>query len=226
MNDLTLQVLAWFAAFWTAVLAYRGRAPDPGLAPRFVIGLGIGAALARFGWAALHLPALLAQPALVLSPATGFTVLTLPIALLLVAPSRSRASARSSFLAASLGSLPLALAVARLGCLAAGCCHGTPTLLPWGVAIDAGALRVHPTPAYEIAGCVALWLVVRALPPIWIASVVLIGFGLIRLLVEPWRAEPPLGAPLVAPSLLAAAWMGVGVLLSPAVATRRTAAQA
>ena len=43
--------------------------------------------------------------------------------------------------------LPLGHAIGRLGCLAAGCCYGSPTSLPWGVSL-AGAVR-HPVQAYE-----------------------------------------------------------------------------
>lgn len=35
----------------------------------------------------------------------------------------------------------LAMAVVRLGCFAAGCCHGVPTALPWGIRFPQGS---HP----------------------------------------------------------------------------------
>ena len=41
-----------------------------------------------------------------------------------------------------------AVAVGRLGCFAAGCCHGVATTLPWGVDFGDG-LRRHPTQIYE-----------------------------------------------------------------------------
>jgi phosphatidylglycerol:prolipoprotein diacylglycerol transferase len=43
-----------------------------------------------------------------------------------------------------------AVAVGRLGCFAAGCCHGVATTLPWGVDFGDG-LRRHPTQLYEMA---------------------------------------------------------------------------
>lgn len=43
-----------------------------------------------------------------------------------------------------------AVAVGRLGCFAAGCCHGVATSLPWGVDFGDG-LRRHPTQIYEAA---------------------------------------------------------------------------
>ena len=44
--------------------------------------------------------------------------------------------------------LPLGHAIGRLGCLAAGCCYGRHTDLPWGVAL-AGDPSRHPTQIYE-----------------------------------------------------------------------------
>ncbi len=61
--------------------------------------------------------------------------------------------------------LCLAAAIGRLGCLLAGCCHGSPTGLPWGVVYPDGSLAsrlwgsgvpVHPTPVYEAAALLAL----------------------------------------------------------------------
>jgi phosphatidylglycerol:prolipoprotein diacylglycerol transferase len=57
--------------------------------------------------------------------------------------------------------LPFGHAVGRLGCLAAGCCYGRPTSLPWGIALggqDASltprelwGIPLHPTQLYESA---------------------------------------------------------------------------
>ena len=44
--------------------------------------------------------------------------------------------------------LPIGHAIGRLGCLAAGCCYGRHTGLPWGVAL-AGDPSRHPTQVYE-----------------------------------------------------------------------------
>lgn len=41
-----------------------------------------------------------------------------------------------------------AISVGRLGCFVGGCCYGTPTSLPWGVAFADGIAR-HPTQLYE-----------------------------------------------------------------------------
>ncbi len=57
--------------------------------------------------------------------------------------------------------LPLGEAVGRLGCLAAGCCYGLPSQLPWAF-WQHGALR-HPAPLYAALMALLLWGVLRAL---------------------------------------------------------------
>ena len=71
--------------------------------------------------------------------------------------------------------LPLSMAFQRVGCLLAGCCHGIPTGLPWGIAygpqsqayhsqLDQGlihltdivSLPVHPTQAYQVIFCLLI----------------------------------------------------------------------
>lgn len=64
----------------------------------------------------------------------------------------------------SAPSLVLGLGMTRIGCFFAGCCHGQPTDLPWGVAFPVGSQAsrvftgglaaspaVHPTQLYESA---------------------------------------------------------------------------
>ena len=56
----------------------------------------------------------------------------------------------------------IGLAIGRIGCLCAGCCHGTPTSLPWGVDFGDGIPR-HPTQLYEsIFGLAAFGLLLAA----------------------------------------------------------------
>ena len=55
-----------------------------------------------------------------------------------------------------------AVAVGRLGCFAAGCCHGVATTLPWGVDFGDG-LRRHPTQLYEMAFHATLAIVLAIL---------------------------------------------------------------
>lgn len=62
--------------------------------------------------------------------------------------------------------LPMSHGVSRLGCLAAGCCYGLPTDLPWGVVypphVDSmpglapAGVALHPTPIYEAIGLFVL----------------------------------------------------------------------
>ena len=198
-----LQPVAWSAAFWIALFVYRGarRRPRP---LRFACALGLGALLAHAGWLLLHArsiwPALRARPGLLLDPSLGFCVLFLPLGLLLLERS-----------AAAFASLPLALAVARLGCLAAGCCLGTPTSAPWALA------GLHPTALYEVAGLLALHVAAARTDPRFAAPLVLGGIGALRLAIDPLRAAPPLGAPVLPPAAIAAAWL----VLAAALAWRR-----
>lgn len=175
-----LQLAALSGAFWTALWLYRGAQPL-----RFVAALGLGAGLAHLGWALLHLPIVLRHPWSLLG-AAGFSALFVPLGLLALTPT-----------AASLAPLPLALAVARLGCLAAGCCHGP---------------RGEPTPLLAMTGLALLHLVVRRLPERRVVGSVLAGLGGVRLATEPWRAPPPSGEPLIQPSAIAALWMALGLV--------------
>jgi hypothetical protein len=186
-----LQPVACWAAFWTALVLYRLRGGPRTV--RFACALGLGAALAHAGWLLLNAPAswpaLRARPGLLLTPA-GFCVLFVPLGPLLLERS-----------AAAFASLPLALAVARLGCLVAGCCQGAPLPVAWSMA------GLHPAPIYEIAGLLALHGAVSRAGARSAAPLALAGFGLLRLLIEPLRAPPPLGAPMLPPAALAAAWV-------------------
>ncbi len=55
-----------------------------------------------------------------------------------------------------------AVGIGRLGCFAAGCCHGTATSLPWGVDFGDGVRR-HPTHLYECAFHISAACVLAAL---------------------------------------------------------------
>jgi hypothetical protein len=221
LDETSLQWMAWFAAFWAAVIGFASWQERVRERRRFLIGLTIGAALAHFGWAALYLPLVAEQPRVLLEPTLGYCVLFLPAGLLIAAPWRARPPLREEWLAAAFGALPLALGIARLGCRAAGCCHGVATDVPWAIAARGGPPQ-HPTAWYEIAGLVALHLAIRRLPRAAVPGAVMIGFGAIRLAVEPWRAAPPLGAPLVPAAVLAAVWVAAGAaFLAPVLDRNR-----
>ncbi|HKS82118.1 MAG TPA: prolipoprotein diacylglyceryl transferase [Candidatus Acidoferrales bacterium] len=66
-----------------------------------------------------------------------------------------------SVLDVSAAAVPIGHAIGRLGCFAAGCCYGKPTMVPWGITfLDPNAaqiagtplgVRLHPTQLYESA---------------------------------------------------------------------------
>lgn len=199
------QAAAWSAAFW--ITLYRLMRDPGGRAhvTRTAAGLALGAVLAHLGWAALHAKALRDTPVAWLDPTRGYCVLFVPWGVLALGPRADRL--RHAYLSASLGALPLAFAIARLGCIAAGCCAGAATELPWGVG---GA---HPTPLYEAAACGALYLFCGRLPRDARGGAALAGLGCARLALEPLRAAPPLGRPALEPAWLAALLVALGALL-------------
>ena len=99
--------------------------------------------------------------------------------------------------------LSLYQGLARLGCFAAGCCHGTPSPnLPWAVTFtDPRAAcpylgtPLHPAQIYLSAGNLALSLVLVTLalrPGVfrgWLLPVYLIGYGVLRFAVEFVRGD-------------------------------------
>ncbi|MDE2237465.1 MAG: prolipoprotein diacylglyceryl transferase, partial [Elusimicrobia bacterium] len=72
--------------------------------------------------------------------------------------------------------LPMGHWIGRLGCLAAGCCYGRPTSMPWGVRLGGDpasstpvplwGVPLHPTQLYEAATdiMICLFLLRRVLP--------------------------------------------------------------
>jgi hypothetical protein len=174
-----LQLAAWSAAFWLA-LGLHARGADARSTPRFALALLAGALLARFGHALLW-----GDPAHALDPRESASVLFVPLGPLLLAAGP-----------AAFASLPLPLALARLGCLAAGCCRGT-----------AG----EPLPLYEAAALGALHVALARGPSAAAPARFALGFGAIRLAQAPWRPAPNAGA-LVTPELVALAWLLLGAL--------------
>jgi hypothetical protein len=199
--------IALSGAFWMAIFDYLRRGGGAESGTRFVAGLVLAAASAHLGGALLHLDVVMLRPRALLDPAAGQSVLFAPLGVLAVAP-RERA-ARERFLATAIGSLPPAFAVARLGCLARGCCHGI-----------SGAFGAHPTRLYEIAGLLSLAEGTRRIPAAWVGPVTLAGFGALRLLTEPFRAPHPLGEPLIPPAALAIGWIAIGSAMALAASRR------
>lgn len=183
MSAAALQLVAWSAAFW---LALRLEARRPAASPaRFALALLLGAVLARAGHALLW-----GRPQHGLAAGEAVSVLFVPLGLLLVG------SGPGTF-----ASLPLPLAVARLGCLAAGCCRGASG--EW-------------LPLYEAAFLVALHGALArgtlAAAPERFAWT----FGGLRLAEAPWRPgveTAPLGG-FVTPEAVALGWIAVGSVLA------------
>ncbi|MGH7287616.1 MAG: hypothetical protein ACREI8_06305 [Myxococcota bacterium] len=153
------------AAFWVALFRFRAASPRGAHAARFVLGIALGALAAGLGG-----------------------LLWVPGGLLLVTPWRS--DERDLFLEAALPALPLAFAVAKLGCLAAGCC--TAALV-------------------EALAFAAVGLGLARLPPHLRASAALAGIGAVRLAVLPLRPGAELSGGL------AVLWLFTAALRCPSL---------
>ncbi|MCP3986189.1 MAG: hypothetical protein GY723_17550 [bacterium] len=195
-NGTVGQIVALMGAFWVGLLEFEHRGGKRRHALHFVAGMGAGALACHLGWALLH-PDHPADPLRRLFAPAGFCVLFAPVGVALTSP--RLAGERGSYLAPALGSLPLALATARLGCLAVGCCHG--------VALRSG---LAPTQVLEIIGCGLLSIGSRWLPPAKVPAVTLAGLGCVRLIIEPWRAPDPVGPPVLPMAAVAALLVAVG----------------
>ena len=99
---------------------------------------------------------------------------------------------------------PLGHAFGRLGCLLAGCCHGRPTELSWGIVFrDPSAMvparwlgvPLHPTQlveaAVDLAIAAALWPVLRARrrPGGVVVGLYFLAYGALRFAIEPLRGD-------------------------------------
>lgn len=87
-------------------------------------------------------------------------------------------------------------AVGRIGCFANGCCDGAPTVAWWGITFPGSTQPVVPVQLLESAGLVLLYVILRAWQcpavlqhPGRIFGGYLIGYGLIRWVVEGWRTN-------------------------------------
>lgn len=121
--------------------------------------------------------------------------------------------------------IPIALGFGRIGNFLGQELIGRATEVPWGMyfPIDPAVLR-HPSPLYEAfgEGLVLYWLLrlvasQKALKPGWLTSCFLIGYGVIRFVLEFFRA-PDIGSSLIFSWLtlnqvLAAGLSILGVLL-------------
>lgn len=102
----------------------------------------------------------------------------------------------------------LGQSIGRWGCLAAGCCFGRPADVPWAVTFrDISASRrvgtpvdipLHPTQVYESLAAlllfvVLLWLAGRKRFHGQIAVAYLLGYSVLRFVIEYWRGDSSRG---------------------------------
>jgi phosphatidylglycerol:prolipoprotein diacylglycerol transferase len=116
----------------------------------------------------------------------------------------------------------LAFGVGRIGCWLAGCCHGVVTSLPWGMPIgELGGPPRHPVQLYEAAAntLLACWALRRQRPRGATSAGTMIGYGMIRLMLEPWR--DPAGIDRIAAEAPSVTQLGALVLVAAGAILRR-----
>lgn len=107
----------------------------------------------------------------------------------------------------------LSVAIGRLACFEAGCCFGTPTNLPWGLAFEATeGVRCHPTQLYESAFHLAmmfvlLWLQRKKLFQRQLVKLYIIAYAVYRFASEEIRPEPEMWG-----ALTAYQWASLGIV--------------
>jgi len=92
--------------------------------------------------------------------------------------------------------LMLGLAIGRVGCLAAGCCHGTPTTVPWAIYYK-DAWR-HPAQIYDMLNALVVFGIVQKIKKFrmrqgsqFLLTLSMYSFG--RIIVELFREGPTIG---------------------------------
>jgi len=90
--------------------------------------------------------------------------------------------------------LPLAQAIGRWGNFVNRELYGRPTSLPWGIQVPGSEVRVHPLFLYEslldlmlFMGLVGVVYSSKEVKPGKVLGLYLIGYGIIRFVLEPWR---------------------------------------
>jgi phosphatidylglycerol:prolipoprotein diacylglycerol transferase len=108
--------------------------------------------------------------------------------------------------------LPVGMVIQRMGCLLAGCCHGRPTSVPWGIKYNgisdafqhhrlenlippnaSFSLPVHPAQVYDMIGCLLILLAlaclkrfIRVSGNLFLTAILL--YGHVRFVTEFFRA--------------------------------------
>jgi hypothetical protein len=197
-----------FGGFWAAILEYRAireEAPDDW---RFVLGLLLGAVLAHLGWAVLSPAPSPRSLERVLDWQTGFASVFVLLGPVLTAPGRRHGDRRRRYLSGALLSLPLALATARLGCIAEGCCNGVLLPAPLAPLLDVGLLST------------LRWAALRVDSPARPHALV-IGLVAINSVNHLLRRSPGETSSEVAIAAAAVAWLGL-LLVWPKVPDARS----
>jgi len=102
-----------------------------------------------------------------------------------------------------LVALPLGHAIGRIGCFLAGCCHGKPTDLPWGVTFNNPhalinpqylGIPLHPTQLYEVLLNLVLFFILQHFYKKphrdgTILVMYLIGYACLRFFIEFFRGD-------------------------------------
>lgn len=198
-----MEALAWSIG---GVIAFRSCGRGVGR----TLGLVVGAGLAHLGWIVVHLVEIskvaetaqpLALASQILDPSAGASMLFVPAGPILVRWVRRDPRGE---LDADLRALMSGLAVARLGCVFAGCCGGRAGL---------PVLDAFPTAELSVGGLALLSCVAKRTGR---APLALAGFGALRLVLQPLRTAPPHGGETAWVYVLAAMWLvgGLGWLRS------------
>jgi phosphatidylglycerol:prolipoprotein diacylglycerol transferase len=119
--------------------------------------------------------------------------------------------------------VPITQVFGRLGCFLAGCCHGTPSSVPWALSFPDGLypadVRVHPTQLYEMFIYLCIFILLWKLRKKEMqyglkVSLYLVLAGLGRFIVEFYRLNPKILFWLTAPQMIAI----IGIMLGAFIA--------
>jgi len=200
-------VVAW--AWYLRNARADGIDPDAAAGVAFW-GLVAGILGGKLGLVLVELPRFLARPRDLLSLELLQSAGVVWVALLaglggFLAAARLRHLPAWELVDAAAVPLPVAQAIGRLGCLAAGCCFGGRCDLPWGIVYRSATAHartgvplgvpLHPAPLYEALGNVLLVLPLlllvrarrRAPGEVFLAWAT--GYGTLRFLVEFTRGD-------------------------------------
>jgi phosphatidylglycerol---prolipoprotein diacylglyceryl transferase len=118
--------------------------------------------------------------------------------------------------------IPVGQVFGRLGCFFAGCCHGTPSSLPWALEFPHSLypphVKLHPAQLYEVIVCLAISVLLFRMRSRNLKDGILMGLYLLlagvgRFAVEFYRMNPRVVAQLTAPQVVALVGVIVGGVL-------------